>query len=133
MILPPNDFAILFNYLLLTFRGLKKMRYTFKHLPACCPSNKTLDTIVLFKRYGRIDIPAISTWDIGKSSIYFSMTVKEAVIEKLKSLPDDIGAQEIRERLDFILGVQSAMESMDRGEGVPKDKVRSMVKQWATK
>ena len=61
------------------------------------------------------------------------MTVKEAVIEKLKSLPDDIGAQEIRERLDFILGVQSAMESMDRGEGVPKDKVRSMVKQWATK
>ena len=60
------------------------------------------------------------------------MTVKESVLEKLKGLPDDIDAQEIRDRLDFILGVECATESMDRGEGVPKDKVRSMVKQWAT-
>ena len=60
------------------------------------------------------------------------MTTKEKVIERIQSLPDDIGVEEIRDHLVFILGVQEAFDSVERGETIPKDKVKGMIKEWAT-
>lgn len=61
------------------------------------------------------------------------MSVKESVIERLRALPDDIGTEGIKERLSFILGVQEAIDAVDRGETVPKQKVKGMIKGWATR
>lgn len=60
------------------------------------------------------------------------MTTKEKVLERIQALPDDVGIEEIRDRLTFILGVQEAMDSVERGETIPKDSVKGMIKGWAT-
>jgi hypothetical protein len=60
------------------------------------------------------------------------MTTKEKVVERIQSLPDDVGVKEIRDRLVFILGVQEALDSVERGETISKDKVKGMIKEWIT-
>ena len=60
------------------------------------------------------------------------MTTKEKVMERIEALPEDVGIDEIRNRLDFILGVQEALESSKRGETVPKERVKGMINEWAT-
>ncbi len=61
------------------------------------------------------------------------MTTKEKVIERIQALPDDVDVEEIRKRLDFILGVQEALEASERGQTTPKIAVKGMVRQWASR
>ncbi|MBC2601183.1 hypothetical protein [Puniceicoccus vermicola] len=59
--------------------------------------------------------------------------MKEEVIRRIKSLPESITAREMHERMDFILGVQEALESSERGERVPAEKVRKKISTWASR
>jgi len=61
------------------------------------------------------------------------MTVKEAVIERIKSLPENISARELHARMDFILGIQEALESSERGDRVSVRKVRKKISAWASR
>ena len=53
-------------------------------------------------------------------------------MERIRALPDDVDVEGIKERLAFILGVQEAIDSVDRGEAIPKDEVKGMIKRWAS-
>jgi len=61
------------------------------------------------------------------------MTVKETVIQRIKSLPEDISARELHKRMDFILGIQEALESSEQGEKIPAQKVRKKISAWASR
>ena len=54
-------------------------------------------------------------------------------MERIRALPDDVDVEGIKERLTFILGVQEAIDAVGRGERIPKDEVKKMVKGWATR
>ena len=59
------------------------------------------------------------------------MSVKEAVLENVAELPDDASADLIKKRVDFILGVQKAIESAKASRLHSVEAVRSMVPRWA--
>jgi len=60
------------------------------------------------------------------------MSIKEAVLERIRALPDDVDVEGIKERLAFILGVQEAIDSVSRGKAIPKEKVKGMIRGWAS-
>jgi hypothetical protein len=60
------------------------------------------------------------------------MLVEETVLARIRELPDEFGPELIREKLSFILGVQEAINSLDRGRGSSKSKVKDMIRGWAS-
>lgn len=61
------------------------------------------------------------------------MSLKEQVIDRIRALPDDVDTEGIKERLTFILGVREAINTVERGETVSKDKVKGMIHEWASR
>jgi plasmid stabilization system protein ParE len=46
------------------------------------------------------------------------MTQKEIVMEAVRELPDDAAFREIADRIEFLAGIQSGLDQLDRGQTV---------------
>ncbi|MEB3248417.1 MAG: hypothetical protein VKK07_03640 [Merismopediaceae bacterium] len=61
------------------------------------------------------------------------MSNKEAVIELVKRLPEEVSLIEIAEEVRFIAAIQEGFEEIDMGKGVPLETVEKMMESWTTK
>ncbi|MFM7383818.1 MAG: hypothetical protein ACKN9E_19190 [Microcystaceae cyanobacterium] len=60
------------------------------------------------------------------------MSNKEAVIELVKRLPEEVSLIEIAEEVRFIAAIQEGFEEIDLGKGVPLETVEKMMESWTT-
>ena len=57
--------------------------------------------------------------------IFIVMSQKEMVLEAIKELPDDASVRDIADRLEFLAAIQTGLDQLDRGEGIPHEEVKS--------
>ena len=60
------------------------------------------------------------------------MTEKEIVLETIRALPDNCSLDEIAERIEFMAAVQTGLNQLDNGEGIPHDEVKKQLASWLT-
>jgi len=61
------------------------------------------------------------------------MSNKEIVIDLMQRLPEQATLHEIAREIEFIAGVREGFAQLDRGEGVPLEKVEKQLHTWVTK
>ena len=59
------------------------------------------------------------------------MSDKELAIQSIGRLPASATLQQIRDRVAFLAAIKEAEESLDRGEGIPHEKVKEQISAWA--
>jgi len=60
------------------------------------------------------------------------MSDREMVIELVTKLPKDTPLEEIAREIELLAGIKIAREQARRGEGIPAEEARSLVKTWAS-
>ncbi len=60
------------------------------------------------------------------------MTQKEMVLNAIRELPDNASVREIADRLEFLAAIQSGLDQLDRGEGIPHEEVKRQLASWLT-
>ena len=71
---------------------------------------------------------------IGRGLGYaWVMSNRELVIDWVARLPADMPLPEIAREIEFLAGVREGREQAKRGEGMPVEDVRKLVRQWASK
>ncbi len=60
------------------------------------------------------------------------MTQKEMVLNAIRELPDNASVREIADRLEFMAAIQSGLDQLDRGEGIPHAEVKRQLASWLT-
>jgi hypothetical protein len=58
------------------------------------------------------------------------MTTKEIAIQSIERLPDNTSWDEIRERIDFMVGVRKGLGELDDGKGIPHQRVKEDFAEW---
>ena len=58
------------------------------------------------------------------------MTVKEAVLKAVESLPDDASIEDAMERLLFLAKVQRGIQQADDGDTVSHQQVKERMARW---
>ncbi len=58
------------------------------------------------------------------------MTTKEIAIRSIQELPEDASWEDIRERINFVAGVRMGLRELDKGKGIPHEKVREDFREW---
>jgi predicted transcriptional regulator len=58
---------------------------------------------------------------------------KEAVIELVNRLPENVSLREIAQEIEFVAAIQEGLEQIDQGQGVPLEDVEKMIDLWTTK
>lgn len=61
------------------------------------------------------------------------MSTKEILLEVAEKLPTDATLADAISELQFRLAVEQGLAELDRGEGIPIDKVKAKVAEWAGK
>lgn len=65
------------------------------------------------------------------------MTDKQLVLESLSRLPAKASIRAIQDRVNFLVAIKEAEASLERGEGIPhqkvKEELRSRINRWSTK
>ena len=61
------------------------------------------------------------------------MSSKEAVLEAVRQLPDEVSIEEIIDHLEIIAAIRKAEEAADAGRVVSQDDVRKRIASWITK
>ena len=54
-------------------------------------------------------------------------------MDLIQKLPENTSLREIAREIEFIAGVREGFEQLERGEGVPAEKVKEMVPSWIVK
>lgn len=60
------------------------------------------------------------------------MTTKEKAIKIIQELPEDATWEDIREKIDFIVGVRKGLRELDQGKGISHAQVREEFSKWLT-
>ena len=60
------------------------------------------------------------------------MTQKEMVLHAFRELPDNASVRELADRLEFLAAIQSGLDQLDRGEGIPHEEVKRQLASWLT-
>lgn len=60
------------------------------------------------------------------------MTEKEIVLKTVRELPDDSTLDQIADRIEFLAAVQTGLDQLDRGEGLPHDEIKKQLASWLT-
>ena len=60
------------------------------------------------------------------------MNTKEKALKSIRDLPDDATWEDIQERINFVVGIRKGLRELDRGKGIPHDRVRESFKEWLT-
>ncbi|WP_193193643.1 hypothetical protein [Nostoc sp. MG11] len=61
------------------------------------------------------------------------MSDKEAVIELVKHLPQDVTLREIVQKIEFIAAIREGFDQIDQGQGIPVEQVEHLIDAWTTK
>lgn len=61
------------------------------------------------------------------------MSNREIAIDLIQKLPEDTSLHDIAREIEFIAGVREGFDQLERGEGVPAEKVKEMVPSWIVK
>ena len=61
------------------------------------------------------------------------MSDKEQVMDAIQRLPKSATLQEIRERVEFLAAVREGEDNLNRGKGVPQEKVEALFAAWVKK
>ena len=64
---------------------------------------------------------------------YFDTSNKEAVIETVRELPDDVSLEDILEQIAIFEAIRRGEEAADAGRVVPHEEVKKRVASWITK
>ncbi len=59
--------------------------------------------------------------------------VKEQVIRLVQSLPADVTVDDVIAELYFKLQVDAGIRELDKGKGIPHEKVEERLSKWLTK
>lgn len=62
-----------------------------------------------------------------------SMSNREIAIDLIQKLPENASLHDIAREIEFVAGVREGFEQLERGEGVPAEKVREMIPSWIIK
>ncbi|MCK4765947.1 MAG: hypothetical protein KAW12_27355 [Candidatus Aminicenantes bacterium] len=62
-----------------------------------------------------------------------SAAVKEAVINMVRSLPDEATIDDIMSELYFKIQVDEGLKELDEGKGIPHEKVEERLSRWLSK
>jgi predicted transcriptional regulator len=60
------------------------------------------------------------------------MTTKEIVLKSIRDLPEDATWEDIRERIDFVIGIHKGLRELDEGKGIPHEDIREEFGEWLT-
>jgi predicted transcriptional regulator len=60
------------------------------------------------------------------------MTEKEIVLKTIRELPDDCSTHEIADHIEFLAAVQTGLDQLDRGEGIPHEEIKRQLASWLT-
>ncbi|HEO65680.1 MAG TPA: hypothetical protein ENI73_07400 [Spirochaetes bacterium] len=58
--------------------------------------------------------------------------IKEQVIKMLKSLPENVTLEDIMDELYFKLQVDSGLNELNEGKGIPHEEVEKRLAKWLT-
>ncbi|MCX5919679.1 MAG: hypothetical protein NTX30_23780 [Deltaproteobacteria bacterium] len=58
------------------------------------------------------------------------MTTKEIAIRSIQELPEDATWEDIQERVNFVAGVRKGLRELDKGKGIPHERVREEFREW---
>lgn len=58
------------------------------------------------------------------------MSNRQIAIDLIEKLPEDMSLRDMAREIEFIAGVREGFEQLDRGEGIPIEKVREMMPSW---
>ncbi|MGL6095814.1 MAG: hypothetical protein ACRC7O_08480 [Fimbriiglobus sp.] len=58
------------------------------------------------------------------------MSTKDAALEVIRNMPDDVSAAELVEHLEFRLAVDEGLRQLDNGEGVSHEESRARLAKW---
>ena len=58
------------------------------------------------------------------------MSTKEAVVEMIKRLPDNVTVSEIMAELYFRQKVDEGLKQLDAGKGIPHQKAKKKLAKW---
>jgi len=58
------------------------------------------------------------------------MSNREIAIDLIQKLPENVSLHDIAREIEFVAGVREGFQQLERGEGVPADKVREMIPSW---
>ena len=61
------------------------------------------------------------------------MSTKEILLEVAEKLPADVTLVDAIYELEFRQAVEEGLASLDRGEGIPIEEVKSKIAEWAGK
>ena len=61
------------------------------------------------------------------------MSNREMVIELRSKLPEDTPLEQIAREIELLAGINAAREQARRGEGLPAEEARKLVKTWASR
>jgi predicted transcriptional regulator len=61
------------------------------------------------------------------------MSDKEAVIELVKHLPQNVTLREILQKIEFIAAIREGFDQIDQGQGIPVEQVEQIIDVWTTK
>lgn len=61
-----------------------------------------------------------------------AMSDKEAVIELVNRLPDNVSLREIVLEIEFIAAVKEGLDEIDQGQGVSIEALEQMMQAWTT-
>jgi hypothetical protein len=59
------------------------------------------------------------------------MSSKEAVVELVRRLPDEVSMLDIAREIEFVAGIREAMLEFDRGESISAEQLFKEIPQWA--
>ncbi len=60
------------------------------------------------------------------------MSNRELVIEAVRKLPDSAPSDEIIRQVQFVLGMNEALEQSDREEGISIEEVHELLEKWTS-
>ncbi len=55
------------------------------------------------------------------------------VLKTVRELPDDCSIDEMADRIDFMAALQTGLDQLDRGEGIPHEEIKRQLASWLTK
>ena len=58
------------------------------------------------------------------------MSTKDALMELVRRLPDDVTADEALDELAVRLKVEEGLRQLDAGEGIPHEEVKARLARW---
>ena len=61
------------------------------------------------------------------------MTNRKIAIDLIQKLPEDTSLLDIAREIEFVAGMREGFEQIERGEGVPAEKVRESIPSWVVK